>query len=161
MELNSDVHNTFYQLSKIRHLLVIREGEESQEDNSKIISDENFSETWFWIFKIFVLDFRFSSHSNFIKCLNSQTWQTRWTTKIMCGRWQFDQKLKIWTWLHMMRFSFRIMKKHVSFDYEMSFMRFGWKCDFAIRGGKVSPMEFNERKSFDVDGNNALCLRKK
>ena len=34
----------FYQLSKICHLLVIREGEESQEDSLKIRSDKNVSE---------------------------------------------------------------------------------------------------------------------
>jgi hypothetical protein len=33
-----------YQLSKIRHLPMIREGEESQEDSLKITSDENFPE---------------------------------------------------------------------------------------------------------------------
>ena len=127
---------TFYQLLKIRHLLVIKEGEESQEDSLKIRSDENFLEAWLWILGSFLLDFFFSCDSYLSKCLNSQTWQTGWTTKIMCGRWKFDQKLKNWTWLHMIRFSFRIMKKHVSFDYEMSFKRFRWKCDFAIHGGK-------------------------
>ena len=54
----------------------------------------------------------------------------------MCEQWKFDQKLKKWTWLHMITFSCRIMKKHVSFDSEMSFMRFGWKCVFAIHGEK-------------------------
>ena len=68
----------------------------------------------------------------------------------MCRRWKFDQKLKNWTWLHMMIFSFRIMKKHISFDSETSFMRFRWKCDFAICGGKVCLMEIDERKSFEV-----------
>ena len=37
----------------IRHLLVIREGEESQEDNLKIQSVENFPKTWLWILRIF------------------------------------------------------------------------------------------------------------
>ena len=76
----------------------------------------------------------------------------------MCRRWKFDQ-LK--TWLHMIIFSCRIMKKHVSFDSKMSFMRFRWKCVFAIRGEKVCLMEFDERKSFEVGGKNALSLRKK
>jgi hypothetical protein len=35
------------------------------------------------------------------------------------------------------------------------------KMSFAICGEKVCLMEFNERKSFEVDGNNALCLRNK
>ena len=129
---------------------MIREGEESQEDSLKIRSDENFSEAWLWILRSFLLDFRFSFDSELRKCLNSQTWETGWKPKIMCRRWKFDQKLKHWTWMHMMRFSFRIMKKHVSFYSKMYFMIFGWKCDFAIRGGKVCLMEINERKSFEV-----------
>ena len=48
------------------------------------------------------------------------------------------------------------MKKRVSFDSKMSFMRFGWNCVFAICGEKVCLMEFDERKSFEVDGNNTL-----
>ena len=140
---------------------MIREGEESQEDSLKIRSDENFLEAWLWILRSFLLDFHISCDLELSKFLNSQTWQIGWTTKIMCERWKFDPKLKNWTWLHMMRFSFRIMKKHVSFDSNMSFMRFGWKCDLAIHSGKVCLMEFDERKSFEVDGKNALCLRKK
>ena len=56
--------------------------------------------------------------------------------KIMYGRWKFNQKLKNWTWLHMIVFSCRTMKKHVSFNSEMSFMRFGWNFIFAIRREK-------------------------
>ena len=52
----------------------------------------------------------------------------------------------------MMIFSCRIMKKHVSIDSETSFMRFRWKSVFAIWGERVSLMEFDERKSFEVDG---------
>ena len=78
----------------------------------------------------------------------------------MHRQWKFDQILKKWTWLHMIVFSFSIMKKHVSFDSEMSFVRFRWKCDFAIRGEKVCLMEFDERKSFEVDGKNALIWTK-
>jgi hypothetical protein len=36
MESNLDDYNSFYQLSKPHRSLVAREGEESQEDNSKI-----------------------------------------------------------------------------------------------------------------------------
>ena len=43
-ESNSNEYNSFYQFSKIHHLLVIREGEESQEDSLKIRRDENFLE---------------------------------------------------------------------------------------------------------------------
>ena len=60
----------------------------------------------------------------------------------------------------MMRFSCRIMKKHVSFDSEMSFMRFGWKCVFAIQGEGVCLMEFDERKKIEVDGK-VLWVEKK
>ena len=44
MELDLDEYNSFYELLKFRHLLVIREGEESQEDSLKITSDEKFLE---------------------------------------------------------------------------------------------------------------------
>ena len=123
---------------------MVREGEESQEYNLKIISDESFPESWLWILRSFFLDFCFSCESELSKCLNSQTWQIGWTTKIMCEQWKFDKKLKKTkkrTWLHKMKFSCRIMKKHVSFDFKMSFMRFRWKCVFAIRGEKVCLME--------------------
>ena len=50
----------------------------------------------------------------------------------------------------MMIFSFNVMKKHVSFDSTVYFMIFWWKCDFAMRGGKVCLMEIDERKSFEV-----------
>ena len=79
---------------KICHLLVIKEGEESQEDSLKIRSDENFLEAWLWILRSFLLDFHFSRDSELRKCLNSQTWQTGWTTKIMCRWWKFHQKTK-------------------------------------------------------------------
>ena len=69
-----------------------------------------------------------------------------WTTNFMCRRWKFDQKLKIWTWLHKMIFSCRIMKKRVSIECEKYFMRFGWKCVIAIQDGWVGLMEFIERK---------------
>ena len=121
-----------YHFSKFRHLLVIREGEESQEDSLKIRSVENFLLSWMWILIFFLLYWCFSCELELSKCLNSKTWQTCWTTKIMCGWWNFDQKLKKWTWLHIMRFSCRITKKHVSIDYEKYFMRFGWKCIFSI-----------------------------
>ena len=70
----------------------------------------------------------------------------------MCRRWKFDQKLKIWTWLHKMTFSCRIMKKHVSIECEMYFMRFKWKCVNAILGGWVGLMEFDERQVFKFGG---------
>jgi hypothetical protein len=41
-----------------------------------------------------------------------------------------ETEKKKWKWLHMMWFSCRIMKKHVSIDFEMSFMSFGWKYHF-------------------------------
>ena len=40
-------------------------------------------------------------------------------------------------------------------------MRFRWKCDFAICGEKVCLMELDERKTFEVDGNNALSWENK
>jgi hypothetical protein len=43
-ELDLDENNSFYHLLKICHLLVIKEGEESQEYSLKITSDENFIE---------------------------------------------------------------------------------------------------------------------
>jgi hypothetical protein len=140
---------------------MIREGEESQEDSLKIRSDENFLEAWLWILRCFLLDFLFSCELDLSKCLNSQSWQTGRTTKIMCRRWKFNQKLKKWTWLHMMRFSFKIMKKRVLFDSEMSFMRFRWKWVFAICGEKVCLMEFDERKSFLSWWKEWFGLRKK
>jgi hypothetical protein len=70
-----DEYNSFYQLSKIRYLPVIREGEESQEDSLKITSDENFPEAWICILISFVLDSQSSCDSELRKCLNSQTWQ--------------------------------------------------------------------------------------
>ena len=119
---------------KIRHLLVIREGEESQEDSLKIKSVGKFLEALLWILRCFLLDFCFSCESELSKCLNSQTWQTGWIAKIMCGRWNFNQKLKKkWACLHKMRFSCRIIKKHVSIYFEIYFMIFRWKCVFAIR----------------------------
>ena len=89
-----DEYNSFYHLSKFHHLLVIREREESQEDSLKMRSVENFLEVWLWILRSFLLDFSFSCESEFRKFLNSQTWRTGWTTNFMCGRWNFDQKLK-------------------------------------------------------------------
>ena len=56
----------------------------------------------------------------------------------------------------MMRFSFRLMKKHDSFKSDMSLMIFELKQFFAIRGEKVCLMEFDERKSFEVGEKNAL-----
>ena len=44
------------------------------------------------------------------------------------------------------------MKKHVSFDYEMSFMRFRSNCVFAIRGEKKCVPWNSIKKSFEVDG---------
>jgi hypothetical protein len=44
--MKTQTSHLFYQLLKIRHFLVIREGEESQEGSLKIISDENFIEAW-------------------------------------------------------------------------------------------------------------------
>ena len=38
------------------------------------------------------------------------------------------------------------MKKHISIDCEMYFMRFGWKYVNAIYSGWVGLMEFDERK---------------
>ena len=74
--------------------------------------------------------------NGFKKMLKLTNLTKGWTTKIMRGQWKFDKKLKNWTWLHMMIFSCRIMKKHGSFDSEMSFMRFGWRCVFSIHGEK-------------------------
>ena len=42
MESNLDKYNSFYHPLKSYHLLVAKEGEESQEDSSKIRSVENF-----------------------------------------------------------------------------------------------------------------------
>jgi hypothetical protein len=126
-ELYLGEHNSFDQLSKIRHLLVIREGVESQEDSLKITSDEKFLESLLCILISFVLDYRSSCDSELIKFLNSQTWKNGWTTKIMHGWWKFDQKMKNWTWLGMIGFSFWIMKKKVSFISKMYFMSFGWQ----------------------------------
>ena len=78
----------------------MREGEESQEDTMNITSDENFPEAWICICISHVHDSWSSCDSELIKCLNSQTWQNGWTTKIMHGWWKFDQTLKNWTWLH-------------------------------------------------------------
>ena len=108
-----------------------------------------------------VLHSRSSCDFELSKCLNSQTWQTGWTTKIMCRRWKFDQKPKNWTWLHMMRFSFRIKKKHVSFDTEMYFMRFGWKWVFCNPWWKSVSHGIQWKKFFWSDEKNALCLRNK
>ena len=94
MKLYLDEYISFYQLSKIRHLQVIREGEESQENSLKIRSDKKFSEAWLWILRIFLLVFCFSCELELSKCLNSQIWQTGWAAKIMCGWWKFDQKQK-------------------------------------------------------------------
>ena len=69
----------------------------------------------------------------------------------MHRRWKFDQKLKNWRWFHMIGFSFWIMKKQVSFDSNMYFMRFSWKQVFAIRDEKVCLMGFDERKSLKFD----------
>ena len=125
---------------------MIREGEKSHEDSSKITSVENFLEAWIWILRSFELVFLSSCESELSKYLNLQTWQTGWTTNFMCRRWNFDQKLKNWAWIHKMIFSCRIMKKHVSIDSKMYFMIFWWKCVFAIRGEWVDLMEFDERK---------------
>ena len=38
------------------------------------------------------------------------------------------------------------MKKHVSIECDNFFKRFEWKCVFAIQGGWVGLMEFNEIK---------------
>ena len=93
------------------------------------------------------------------KCLNSQTCQTGWTTKIMCGRWKFYQKLKNWTWLHMMRFSYKIMKKHVSFNSKMFFIRFGWKCVFAIYGEKCDSWNLMKENVLNLM-ERMLCVEK-
>ena len=50
------------------------------------------------------------------------------------------------------------MKKHVSIEYEMYFMRFEWKCVNAIWSGWVGLMEFDEIKCLKFDEKNALCL---
>ena len=73
---------------------MIREGEGSKEDSLKITSDENFLKAWLWILISFVLDSKSSCDSEFRKCLNSQTWQNGWTTKLMHGRLKFDQNWK-------------------------------------------------------------------
>ena len=138
---------------------MIREGEESQEDSLKIRSDENFLESWLWILRIFLLDFHFTCDLELRNFLNSQTWQTSWTAKITCGRWKFDQKMKNWTWLHVIGFSFWIMNKQVSFDSKMYFMRFGWKYFFTIRDEKVCLMWFDERKSLKFT-ERMLCVLK-
>ena len=45
----------------------------------------------------------------------------------------------------MIGFSFRIMKRHVSFDSEMYFMRFNRNYVFIIHDEKVGLMRFDER----------------
>ena len=135
---------------KIHYLLVIREGEESQEDSLKIRSVEKFMEAWLWMFRSFLLDFCFSCELELSKCLNSQTCQTGWTTKSMCGRWNFDQKLKKLIGIHTMRFSCKIMKKHVSIDYENYFMGFRWKCVFCNPGWMSWSHGVRWKKSFEV-----------
>ena len=52
---------------------MIREGEESQEDNLEIRSDENFTEAWLWILRIFFL----ISTPHMI-----QSWASAWTHKL-------------------------------------------------------------------------------
>ena len=131
-ESNLYEHDSFYQLLKFLHLLVIREGEESQEDRLKIRSVIFFLEAWMLILRSFELFCLFSCESKLRNWLNSQTWKIGRTTNFMCGRWNFNQKLKKWTWLHMMRFSCRIMNTHVSIYFEMYFMRFIWKGVFVI-----------------------------
>ena len=69
----------------------------------------------------------------------------------MHGRWKFDQKLKNWTWLHMIGFSLWIMKKQVWFDSKIYFMRFGWKWVFTIHDEKLCLMGVDERKSLKFD----------
>ena len=161
IELNLDEWNSFYHLSKLLHLLVIRECEESQEDNSKIRSVENFLESSIWILRFSLLVFHFSCELYLSKFQSSQTWQIWWTTNFICGRWKFEQYLKNWTWLHKMRFSCRIMNKHVSIKCEHFFMRFGWKCENSIQDEWVGLMEFDERKIFKFCEKNALSWENK
>ena len=113
-----------------------------------------------WILRCFVLVHRFSCELELIKSQNSQTWQIGWTTNFMCKRWNFNQKLKIWTWLHKMRFSCRITKKHVSINSEMSFTIFTWKCVFAIQGERVSH-GVRWKKKFWSWWKSALCWENK
>ena len=74
---------------------------------------------------------------------------------------KFQPKIEKWTWIHMMRFSCRIMKKHVSIDFEMFFMRFIWKCFYASHDEWVSLMEFDGRKCFEVYGKSAFSWENK
>ena len=60
----------FYQLLKIHHLLVIREGEESQEDSLKITSYEIFPKAWICIWIIHVLDSQSWCDSKVLKLSN-------------------------------------------------------------------------------------------
>ena len=92
------------------------------------------------ILRSFALVCRFSCESEFSKNLKLTN-----LTNTLNNQF-YVWTMKIWTWLHQMTFSCRIMKKHVSIEYENFFMRFGWKCLFAIQDGWVGLMEFNERK---------------
>ena len=68
----------------------------------------------------------------------------------MCRGWKFDQKPKFGTWIHILIFFCRIIKKHVSIKEEMSFMSFKWICVNAIQSQLVSLMGVRWAKFFYV-----------
>ena len=151
----------FYQLSKPCHLLVAKEGEESQEDSSKMKSVEKNTKSQMWVLRCFVHDHRFSWKYELRWCQNWQTCHAGWTTNFMCRSEISTKKLKFGTWIHKLKFSCRIMKKHVLIKDEIYFMIFGWKCVNAIRSGWVGLMELDERKVFEVWRKNALSWENK
>ena len=74
--------------------------------------------------------------------LNKHAEQPLWCAK---GE-NSTEKLKNLNMTQKMIFSCRIMKKQVSIDCEMYFMRFKRKCVNAIWDGCIGLMEFDERK---------------
>ena len=82
MESDLNEYNSFYQCSKIHQLLVLRGGEESQEDNLKITSDEIFPKAWICIWISHVLDSQSWCDSKVLKLSNLLN--MGWTTKKPC-----------------------------------------------------------------------------
>ena len=91
----------------------------------KIRSVENFPKAWMWILRSFEVVCLLPCKLELSKFLNSQTWQVGWTAKIMCGRWNFDQKLKnehgfIWWYFHVgsWRNIFHLIMRCLSWDLD-------------------------------------------
>ena len=126
-ESNLDEWNSFYQLSKICHLLVIREGEESQEDSLKITSDENFLEAWLWILISFVLDSRSSCDSELRMCLNSQTWQNGWKNQNHARAMKIRPKTRKMNMTSYDRIFILDHEETCLIRFRDVFMRFSWK----------------------------------